>query len=111
MKIKSILLAENRQKVPLSKLLSFIIEEESYDIVYFRMCRLHYEAMTECVRVPRAPPDVLGASFFNGSAAGVPTPTPTPAPGAPRQKGRPRKRKPKDLEAMTANLGEILGSA
>lgn len=27
-------------------------------------------------------------------------------PQAPRQKGRPRKRKPKDIEAMTANLGE-----
>lgn len=26
-------------------------------------------------------------------------------PQAPRQKGRPRKRKPKDIEAMTANLG------
>lgn len=33
--------------------------------------------------------------FFNGSST-----------AAPRQKGRPRKRKPKDLEAMTANLGE-----
>lgn len=27
-------------------------------------------------------------------------------PQAPRQKGRPRKRKPKDIEAMTSNLGE-----
>lgn len=30
----------------------------------------------------------------------------TGLPQAPRQKGRPRKRKPKDIEAMTANLGE-----
>lgn len=28
-------------------------------------------------------------------------------PPAPRQKGRPRKRKPKDIEAMTSNLGEL----
>lgn len=28
-------------------------------------------------------------------------------PPAPRQKGRPRKRKPKDIEAMTSNLGEF----
>lgn len=41
------------------------------------------------------PTDTLGPKpFFNG------------APTQPRQKGRPRKRKPKDLEAMTANLGE-----
>lgn len=31
----------------------------------------------------------------------------TGLPQAPRQKGRPRKRKPKDIEAMTANLGEF----
>lgn len=28
-------------------------------------------------------------------------------PQVPRQKGRPRKRKPKDIDAMTANLGEL----
>lgn len=28
-------------------------------------------------------------------------------PQTPRQKGRPRKRKPKDIEAMTTNLGEF----
>lgn len=41
-----------------------------------------------------------GAYFGTGShvMAGLPQ--------APRQKGRPRKRKPKDIEAMTANLGE-----
>jgi hypothetical protein len=32
----------------------------------------------------------------------------TGLPQQPRQKGRPRKRKPKDIEAMTANLGEFL---
>lgn len=37
--------------------------------------------------------------YFNGAASGVPPP---------RQKGRPRKRKPKDLEAMTASLGNDL---
>lgn len=44
--------------------------------------------------LPSTPPDQLKVanSFFNGA--------PTP-----RQKGRPRKRKPKDLESMTANLG------
>lgn len=36
---------------------------------------------------------VTKVPFFNGGQT------------APRQKGRPRKRKPKDLEAMTANLG------
>ncbi|KAK9499256.1 hypothetical protein O3M35_002325 [Rhynocoris fuscipes] len=36
----------------------------------------------------------MANTFFNG------------APPAPRQKGRPRKRKPKDLEGMTANLGQ-----
>lgn len=40
-----------------------------------------------------SPPKV---PYFNGAAV-VPSP---------RQKGRPRKRKPKDLEAMTANIGE-----
>ena len=40
-------------------------------------------------------------SFFNGAPASS-----SPAPTTPRQKGRPRKRKPKDLEGLTANLGE-----
>ena len=31
----------------------------------------------------------------------------TGLPQQPRQKGRPRKRKPKDIEAMTANLGKL----
>lgn len=31
-------------------------------------------------------------------------------PQTPRQKGRPRKRKPKDIEAMTTNLGEFIFS-
>lgn len=43
-----------------------------------------------------SPPKV---PYFNGSA--------TTAVPPPRQKGRPRKRKPKDLEAMTASLGEF----
>lgn len=43
-----------------------------------------------------SPPKV---PYFNGAAAVVPPP---------RQKGRPRKRKPKDLEAMTASLGECV---
>lgn len=43
-----------------------------------------------------SPPKV---PYFNGAAAVVPPP---------RQKGRPRKRKPKDLEAMTASLGEYI---
>lgn len=48
---------------------------------------------------------VVGSMGFFGStpphhgmASGLPQ--------APRQKGRPRKRKPKDIEAMTSNLGE-----
>lgn len=44
---------------------------------------------------PQAPVEPVNkVPFFNG------------APATPRQKGRPRKRKPKDLEAMTANLGK-----
>lgn len=42
----------------------------------------------------------LSSSGSNaGSLSGLPQ--------QPRQKGRPRKRKPKDIEAMTANLGEF----
>jgi LIM homeobox protein 2/9 len=44
---------------------------------------------------PATPVESVGkVPFFNG------------APTTPRQKGRPRKRKPKDLEGMTASLGE-----
>lgn len=45
-------------------------------------------------------------AFFNGSATAGGNATSVPAPTQPRQKGRPRKRKPKDLDAMTANMGE-----
>lgn len=38
--------------------------------------------------------------YFSTAPHGIPG-----LPQAPRQKGRPRKRKPKDIEAMTANLG------
>lgn len=60
--------------------------------------RMHYESalLGECGSAAR-PPELLPPPFFNGAAGG----------GAPRQKGRPRKRKPKDLEGMTANLGEF----
>lgn len=44
---------------------------------------------------PSNPDSVKVNAFFNGA--------PTP-----RQKGRPRKRKPKDIEGLTANLGEYL---
>lgn len=48
-------------------------------------------------QLPLATPvEPVGKPFFNG------------VPPTPRQKGRPRKRKPKDLEGMTANLGEML---
>lgn len=47
---------------------------------------------------PPKVPYFNGAAQVVGAAAGVPPP---------RQKGRPRKRKPKDLEAMTASLGEL----
>lgn len=45
------------------------------------------------IQPPNSAEPVNKVPFFNG------------APATPRQKGRPRKRKPKDLEAMTANLG------
>lgn len=57
---------------------------------------MHFEALGECGSAAR-PPELLPPPFFNGATGG----------GAPRQKGRPRKRKPKDLEGMTANLGEF----
>lgn len=45
----------------------------------------------------------LGPSgFFGGSQHNLNAALAQP----PRQKGRPRKRKPKDIEAMTANLGK-----
>lgn len=46
-----------------------------------------------------------GSQHLNSSAAN--TNSITGLPQQPRQKGRPRKRKPKDIEAMTANLGEF----
>ena len=46
-----------------------------------------------------------GSQHLNSSAAN--TNSITGLPQQPRQKGRPRKRKPKDIEAMTANLGEL----
>lgn len=62
---------------------------------------------------PSSPSDLsnVDAGFYgahnqhlnsSGSTAG----SMTGMPQQPRQKGRPRKRKPKDIEAMTANLGE-----
>lgn len=42
-----------------------------------------------------------GGGFFGSATHNL-----TGLPQAPRQKGRPRKRKPKDIEAMTANLGK-----
>ena len=50
-------------------------------------------------------------SYFNGAspvsaASAVSVPSSVANVPAPRQKGRPRKRKPKDLDAMTASLGE-----
>lgn len=52
-------------------------------------------------QVPPPPPvePSVGKPFFNGQ---------TVAP--PRQKGRPRKRKPKDLEGMTASLGNLVST-
>lgn len=43
---------------------------------------------------------------LTGNFFGPPTHNLTGLTQAPRQKGRPRKRKPKDIEAMTANLGK-----
>lgn len=48
------------------------------------------------------PDGKLAAGYYGGSQHSLPGLTQPP-----RQKGRPRKRKPKDLEAMTANLGEF----
>ncbi|XP_054289339.1 LIM/homeobox protein Lhx9-like isoform X2 [Macrosteles quadrilineatus] len=82
-------------------------------------CRLHYQELP-----PAPPPDPYPGDLHYHPRLG-PGPTPPlaatpphphvdqPRPPAffngaptPRQKGRPRKRKPKDLESMTANLGE-----
>ena len=49
------------------------------------------------------PDGKLSAGYYGGSQHSLPGLTQPP-----RQKGRPRKRKPKDLEAMTANLGELI---
>ncbi|KAK6629387.1 hypothetical protein RUM43_003204 [Polyplax serrata] len=91
-------------------------------------CRSHYdlcepseaEAQTVFSHYPSSFPS---PEFPNSHTSPIPLPPPGPSPtenvlsskvpffngsspAAPRQKGRPRKRKPKDLEAMTANLGE-----
>ena len=69
---------------------------------------------------PATPSDAGGAAgagsppkmpYFNGASPVVAATAVSVAAAvanvpAPRQKGRPRKRKPKDLEAMTASLGE-----
>jgi hypothetical protein len=47
----------------------------------------------------------FGSQHLNPSGANANSITGLPQ--QPRQKGRPRKRKPKDIEAMTANLGEF----
>lgn len=49
------------------------------------------------------PDGKLGSGYYGGSQHNL-----TGLTQPPRQKGRPRKRKPKDLEAMTANLGELI---
>jgi LIM homeobox protein 2/9 len=62
---------------------------------------------------PASPSDLTnidGSSGFYGSLnpSAANSNSITGLPQQPRQKGRPRKRKPKDIEAMTANLGELL---
>lgn len=63
---------------------------------------------------PSSPSDLsnLDGGFYGGhgqhlTSSGPNTGSLTGLPQQPRQKGRPRKRKPKDIEAMTANLGEF----
>lgn len=54
--------------------------------------------------------DGNGGGFFGSqhlNPSGANANSITGLPQQPRQKGRPRKRKPKDIEAMTANLGEF----
>lgn len=68
----------------------------------------HPHQLTHASPVPLQPSTPSGPDggsppkvpYFNGAAANNAVPPP-------RQKGRPRKRKPKDLEAMTASLGEF----
>lgn len=71
----------------------------------------HPHQLTHASPVPLQPSTPSGPEvgsppkvpYFNGTAQAVGGATGVPPP---RQKGRPRKRKPKDLEAMTASLGE-----
>lgn len=57
----------------------------------------------------RALESPVPGTFYNGSSTtGGGTTTTVSAPTQPRQKGRPRKRKPKDLDAITANMGEYI---
>lgn len=82
-------------------------------------CRLHYEIDSQTSSLipmscqyqqqfgsspngPSSPSDTKMGGFFDSQTHGLPN-----LPQAPRQKGRPRKRKPKDIEALTANLGKI----
>lgn len=63
---------------------------------------------------PSSPSDLTsldGGGYFGGGqhlppSVGGPNSGMPGLPQQPRQKGRPRKRKPKDIDAMTANLGE-----
>lgn len=55
------------------------------------------------VGVVLGPDGKLSSGYYGGSQHNL-----TGLTQPPRQKGRPRKRKPKDLEAMTANLGELI---
>lgn len=95
-------------------------------ILHLSSSRLHFDVSTDpsapspfpCSYTPSNPycdspnapssPSDLDGGFYgahgqhlnpSGSNAGLTQ--------QPRQKGRPRKRKPKDIEAMTANLGEF----
>lgn len=63
---------------------------------------------------PSSPSELsnLDGGFYNAhgqhiSSSGSNSGALSVLPQQPRQKGRPRKRKPKDIEAMTANLGEF----
>lgn len=55
---------------------------------------------------PLSPSDSTGSSKMPPAGYFSPHHAVTALPQQPRQKGRPRKRKPKDIEAMTASLGE-----
>lgn len=92
-------------------------------------CRLHYDIVSESPTTASTPLSMnCQYSQYSSSPNGQTSPahsdnvamklgptggyygttahSMTGLPQAPRQKGRPRKRKPKDIEAMTANLGE-----